>query len=286
MDFHLGIEFKVGKSFAFLKEINQSILDDQVVDLTNIDDFIFNALNLRAANGLSLIDNLTNDDFLVNRVENNSKPIFFAGKSLPVFNKFIKESYYIDTNIDTDDDGFSDRVLVQVTRPDTTNKVPVLLCADPYFEGTNEMEQNLNTIEGNLKEKSVTEFKTQKISNYPTAPAKIIKDGIKKPEHRSENQESNNIPLNDFFIPRGFAVAYVAGLGTRNSDGMRTTGDRAETLTYSKAVEFLSGNEKGFYTRYGEEKVTIQWTNGSVAMTGRSYLGTLLPLLQLKIPVG
>lgn len=282
MDFHLGLEFQLDHAIEFLQNSGQNILTDQSVDSNNLSKFIFNALNLRSANGLSLIDNLANDGF----IGIHKKTIIFAGKSLPMFDQFIKENYFVDTKIDTDGDGFSDRVLVKVTRPKTDEKVPVILCANPYCQGTNEMDNDLNPIKGDIALKKDFNYQEAPITEYPTMPERIIEDGVDQPTKSSSNQESSDFPLNTYFLARGFAVAYVAGLGTRGSDGMRTTGDRAETITYCRAITFLSGNEAGYYTKTGEKKVTLPWTNGSVGMTGRSYLGTLATAAATQNPVG
>ncbi len=286
LDFHLGVDFTLNKSIDFLNKTNQNILKEKKVSLNNLPDFIFNALNLRAANGLSLIDNLINDNFLINFEEKSSNSIFFAGKSLPVFHNFIKENYYIDTQIDTDEDGYSDRVLVQITRPTSSNKIPVILCANPYYKGTNEMNPELNSIKGDLKVKDVKTIKLNPISEYKIAPSKVVKNSDDKSFSYSANQESLDFPLNNFFLARGFAVAYVAGLGTRGSQGMRTTGDRAETITCCKTIEFLSGNEPGYINKNSKKQITLNWCNGAVAMTGRSYLGTLATAAATQNPKG
>ncbi|BDR58639.1 Xaa-Pro dipeptidyl-peptidase [Xylocopilactobacillus apicola] len=282
MDFNLGLEFQINHAIDFLKTSEQNILSESIVDESNIEKFIFNTLNLRSANGLSLIDNLANDGFL----KNINSPLFFAGKTLPVFDQYVRENYYLDTRIDTDQDGFSDQVLVEVTRPKTNNKVPVILCADPYYKGTNEMSEHLNSIEGDLFVKEPGVFKDLGMTDYPEAPTKNMINSLDQPTKRSANQATKDFPLNDYFLARGFAVAYVAGLGTRGSDGMRTTGDAAETITYCHAVKFLSGNEAGSKTRDGAKKIILPWTNGSVAMTGRSYLGTLATATATKNPNG
>lgn len=286
LDFHLGVDFSLNQARKFLETTNQNFLKETKVTQSNLENFIFNALNLRAANGLSMIDNLINDDFLKSDQGLPKQPKFFAGKALPVFQQFVKENYYIDTEIDTDHDGFSDRILVQITRPVSEVKIPVILCADPYYEGTNEMNSGLNSIKGELQEKTPGKIQLKPIEEYPPAPISKNANPANHAFIHSANQESNDFPLNDFFLARGFAVAYVAGLGTRGSQGMRTTGDRAETVTCCQAITFLSGNKPGYLNLTSNEPIVLPWCNGSVAMTGRSYLGTLATAAATQNPLG
>ncbi|KGO27915.1 hypothetical protein Q757_07325 [Oenococcus alcoholitolerans] len=40
-------------------------------------------------------------------------------------------------------------------------------------------------------------------------------------------------------------------------------------------IEFLSGKKPAFTEHQAQGSIFAAWSNGSVAMTGRSYLGTL-----------
>ena len=54
--------------------------------------------------------------------------------------QWIKESLWVETEFDSDGDGKTDRVFVDVTRPQQTEteglKVPVIYASSPYYAGT------------------------------------------------------------------------------------------------------------------------------------------------------
>src|SRR5690606_14387663 len=62
-------------------------------------------------------------------------------------------------------------------------------------------------------------------------------------------------------------------IGTADSDGCPTSGDRAETLATKAIIDWLNGRAKGFDA--SGEPVEADWTNGDTGMTGVSYNGTL-----------
>jgi X-Pro dipeptidyl-peptidase len=62
-------------------------------------------------------------------------------------------------------------------------------------------------------------------------------------------------------------------IGTFNSDGCPTVGDRVETLGTKAVIDWLNGRARGFDAA-GKE-VEADWTTGAVGMTGVSYNGTL-----------
>ena len=65
--------------------------------------------------------------------------------------------------------------------------------------------------------------------------------------------------LAEYFIPRGYAVARVSLRGTGQSEGCFGIGDEQERKDVAAAVEFLAAQP---------------WSNGAVALIGKSYDGT------------
>lgn len=65
--------------------------------------------------------------------------------------------------------------------------------------------------------------------------------------------------LAEYFIPRGYAVARVSLRGTGMSEGCFRVGDAQEREDLREAVEFLASQP---------------WSNGAVALIGKSYDGT------------
>ena len=80
----------------------------------------------------------------------------------------------------------------------------------------------------------------------------------------------------DYFLVRGYAVVEVGGLGTRGSEGLETCGADVETDAFKCVVEWLAKNSSRVAYTDKENNIQIKadWSNGNVAMTGRSYGGT------------
>ena len=81
--------------------------------------------------------------------------------------------------------------------------------------------------------------------------------------------------LNNYLAARGYAVVYSAGIGTKDSDGLQTCGSPEQTDAMKAVVEWLHGDRQAFTDRHSGTTIKATWCNGKVAMTGRSYLGTL-----------
>ena len=74
---------------------------------------------------------------------------------------------------------------------------------------------------------------------------------------------------------RGYAIVYAAGIGTKDSDGLQTCGSPEQTAAMKAVVEWLHGDRRAFTDRTSGQVIKARWCNGNIAMTGRSYLGTL-----------
>ena len=79
--------------------------------------------------------------------------------------------------------------------------------------------------------------------------------------------------LDNYYVPRGYAVVLGESIGTFNSDGCPTVGDRVETLGTKAVIDWLNGRARGFDADGNE--VSADWTTGAVGMVGVSYNGTL-----------
>jgi X-Pro dipeptidyl-peptidase len=79
--------------------------------------------------------------------------------------------------------------------------------------------------------------------------------------------------LDNYYVPRGYAVVLGESIGTFNSDGCPTVGDRVETLGTKAVIDWLNGRARGFDA--AGNRVRATWTDGTVGMTGVSYNGTL-----------
>ncbi|MFT8324293.1 Xaa-Pro dipeptidyl-peptidase [Oenococcus sicerae] len=294
LDFNSDLDFQLDEGRQFLLQTGQQILEEKLVTTDNVDRFMFNALILRSANGLSFIDNLVNDGLLKKNFRQQiPQPLFFAGKALAVFKNadLVNENVYIDTLLDTDHDGHNDLVLLTVTRPKKASalfKLPVILTASPYYYGTNDMAADVHSPKQDLAIKADYAFQTS--ADLDTSSVLPALSSGEKLDHgqfkKTTASGASSFPLNDYFLARGYAVAYYAGLGTRGSDGLRSSGGEDETIACCAAIEYLSGHRFAFISKKADASIMADWSNGSVAMTGRSYLGTLATACATRNPLG
>ena len=78
----------------------------------------------------------------------------------------------------------------------------------------------------------------------------------------------------DYFLVRGYAAIEVGGLGTLGSEGLETCGADVETDAFKCVIEWLTGDRAAYTDRTSNIEIKADWSNGNVAMTGRSYGGT------------
>ncbi|MEJ1318745.1 CocE/NonD family hydrolase [Latilactobacillus sakei] len=56
---------------------------------------------------------------------------------------------------------------------------------------------------------------------------------------------------------------------------MRTCGSPEETASTTAIIEWLAGNRRAYTNKTDRIEIKAWWCNQKVAMTGKSYLGTL-----------
>jgi X-Pro dipeptidyl-peptidase len=142
-----------------------------------------------------------------------------------------------------------DHVWVDIIRPKTKPgvKVPTIMDASPYF----------NTLgrgwEGHCKTPTTT-------ASTPTGTPGL---GCTKKSPFPEYYD-------DYFVPRGYAVALMDLRGTRNSSGCQTYGDRDEIFDAVDVVDWIADQS---------------WSNGKVGLTGGSYDGTIANGAAVEQPI-
>ncbi|MFC6175662.1 Xaa-Pro dipeptidyl-peptidase [Companilactobacillus huachuanensis] len=234
--------------------------------------------------GQTYLDSLASKGYFTKFYGKITKPMLFNGKTLPVFNphKLIREVVYVESPQDSDHDGKRDLLMAEILRPSETEKglkVPVLYTASPYNQGTNDEtgEKLTHNVNVSLTHKQPNNLQYSDIEykdNEQPIPAPRKIDGETKKAEQDFSRESS-YTLNDYFLARGFAVVYMAGIGTKDSDGFRTTGDPDETISTVAIIKWLTGQLPAFTNRTDNIRIKAWWSNQKVAMTGRSYLGTL-----------
>ncbi|MEH0417038.1 Xaa-Pro dipeptidyl-peptidase [Streptomyces sp. B21-083] len=167
-------------------------------------------------------------------------------ESRPVYSydNAIREAVWVDTGLDGDSDGKTDRVAVDIVRPREPaaqgRKVPVIMDASPYYSCCgrgNESQRKTYDAGGNVVQ----------------------------------------MPLfyDNYFVPRGYAFVGVDLAGTNRSDGCADVGGRSDVQSAKAVVDWLNGRAKGYTTRTGTDRAKANWTNGKTGMIGKSYDGTI-----------
>ena len=77
----------------------------------------------------------------------------------------------------------------------------------------------------------------------------------------------------EYFVPRGYAIAQPEMQGTGRSFGCPTTGGVEDTISIQATVDWLNGRAPGFY--HDGTPAVADWSSGNVGMQGVSYVGTL-----------
>ena len=234
---------------------------------------LYHLLNTRTKKGNTLIDQLVSDGLIA---EDNHYH-YFNGKSLATFSSHdvIREVVYVESRVDTDKDGLPDLVKVSVIRPRYDGQIPAVMTASPYHQGTNDKasDKALYKMEGDLEVKPahIIELEKPEVDFVePLGQAELVSESEEKLTHIN-----SSYTLNDYFLPRGFANLYVSGVGTKDSQGLMTNGDYKQIEAYKNIIDWLNGRCRAFTDHTRKREVKADWSNGKVATTGLSYLGTM-----------
>jgi len=234
---------------------------------------LYQLLNTRTKKGNTLIDQLVSDGL----ISEDNHYHYFNGKSLATFttHNVIREVVYVESRVDTDNDGLPDLVKVSIIRPRYDGQIPSVMTASPYHQGTNDKasDKALYKMEGELEVKlpHTIELEEPKLNLIePHGQAEVVSEAEEKLSHIN-----SSYTLNDYFLPRGFANLYVSGVGTRDSQGLMTNGDYQQIEAYKNVIDWLNGRCRAFTDHMRNREVKADWSNGKVATTGISYLGTM-----------
>jgi len=234
---------------------------------------LYQLLNTRTKKGNTLIDQLVSDGL----ISEDNHYHYFNGKSLATFSTHdvIREVVYVESRLDTDKDGLPDLVKVSIIRPRYDGQIPSVMTASPYHQGTNDKasDKALYKMEGELEVKPphTIELEEPKLNLVePHGQAEVVSEAEEKLSHIN-----SSYTLNDYFLPRGFANLYVSGVGTKDSQGLMTNGDYQQIEAYKNVIDWLNGRCRAFTDHTRKHQVKADWSNGKVATTGISYLGTM-----------
>ena len=252
---------------SFLKEVQFPI------EYGNLVENLYHLLNTRTVKGNLLIDQLVSDGL----IPEDNQYHYFNGKSLATFTSHdvIREVVYVESRIDSDQDGLPDLVKVNIIRPRYEGKIPAVMTASPYHQGTNDKasDKALYNMNVNLQVKEPHTIQVEE-------PQLELVDPVGSAQLVSETEETlthinSSYTLNDYLLARGFANLYVSGLGTKDSQGLMTNGDYRQIEAYKNVIDWLNGRCRAFTDHTRKRQVKADWSNGKVATTGLSYLGTM-----------
>lgn len=240
----------------------------------------------------------------------NGEPLFVNGVAQPIFpytsgvptedgysnvnSDIIRYSVYVETNYDTDGDGKLDLVkaLVQLPRAAAEGKYKAAAIYDarPYITGCTDngddrkftykegdLGYDLNSLYGSAKYQRVSD---REMSTMDAAEKAKAEEWYYVSPYESGSwgdfYDYEDLDWYDYFLVRGYAVVEVGGLGTRGSEGLETCGADVETDAFKCVVEWLAQNSSrvAYTDKKNNIRIKADWSNGNVAMTGRSYGGT------------
>ncbi|MCY7084661.1 Xaa-Pro dipeptidyl-peptidase [Streptococcus oralis] len=265
LDFNYLVDFEDAEQFR--KETEFPIVYGDLIEN------LYQLLNTRTKKGNTLIDQLVSDGL----ISEDSHYHYFNGKSLATFSTHdvIREVVYVESRVDTDKDGLPDLVKVSIIRPRYDGQIPSVMTASPYHQGTNvkASDKALYKMEGELEVKPAytIQLEEPKLNLVePIGQAELVSEAEEKLAHIN-----SSYTLNDYFLPRGFANLYVSGVGTKDSQGLMTNGDYQQIEAYKNVIDWLNGRCRAFTDHTRKRQIKADWSNGKVATTGISYLGTM-----------
>ncbi|MEU4834675.1 Xaa-Pro dipeptidyl-peptidase [Streptosporangium sp. NPDC023615] len=194
-----------------------------------------------------------------------------GNETQPVYSRAdaLTETVFVEVaGVDSDADGLPDRVAVDIMRPKETAsglKVPVVMEASPYYAGGNDVPNHVVDLDGS--DPAGMEYRRNKFDDLRDEMFGVEGLDVARAAAPFRGYYDN------YFVPRGYAVALVENLGSGRATGCPTTGLPNETAGPKAAIDWLNGRARAFDAE-GKE-VKAGWSTGNVGMIGVSYNGTL-----------
>ncbi|MCX5201902.1 Xaa-Pro dipeptidyl-peptidase [Streptomyces sp. NBC_00237] len=184
-------------------------------------------------------------------VNNETQPVFSRADA-------VYQQVDVETETDSDHDGRRDTIRMRILRPKETDaglKVATIIEASPYWGGGPDVPFHDVDLDGDGLPlgKRLGEARLPSLA----AAGPVTYGGY----------------YDNYYLPRGYAVAEVDNVGSGRATGCSTSGGRNETLGAKAAVDWLAGRAKGWDP--DGKPVEASWSTGDSAMMGISYNGTL-----------
>lgn len=231
-------------------------------------------------------------------------PVFENGLAQPVFpftdgktgekydpatSDIVRYCVYVESDYDMDGDGKRDlvKVFVQVPRSavEGSYKAATLFEARPYCAGVQEdgYDHMKEVAEKEYRKFDLADLDHKAAPRVPSGSASAMDLALKadpsdwyyKDKGSTNSMVYENIDSFNYYLVRGFAVIVSAGFGALGSDGFNYVGSEYERDAFKSAVEWIHGDRVAYADREGTITTKADWANGNVAMTGRSYAGTM-----------
>ena len=231
-------------------------------------------------------------------------PVFENGLAQPVFpftdgktgekydpatSDIVRYCVYVESDYDMDGDGKRDlvKVFVQVPRSavEGNYKAATLFEARPYCAGVQEdgYDHMKEVAEKEYRKFDLADLDHKAAPRVPSGSASAMDLALKadpsdwyyKDKGRTNSMVYENIDSFNYYLVRGFAVIVSAGFGALGSDGFNYVGSEYERDAFKSVVEWIHDDRVAYADREGTITTKADWANGNVAMTGRSYAGTM-----------
>ena len=196
------------------------------------------------------------------------------GVTQPVFPfaNAIEEVVFVESGVDSDGDGARDRIRIRISRPGETEsqgiKVPVVFEHSPYRGDLGGLPNHPVDVDRMPQEEAGGDAQA-------AASRRSATSARAEARARARAGAMPDLPgsLDNYYVPRGYAVVLGESIGTFNSDGCPDVGASGETLGTKAVIDWLNGRARGWNA--DGERVRADWTTGAVGMIGVSYNGTL-----------
>ncbi len=207
----------------------------------------------------------------------------------PATSDIVRYCVYVESDYDMDGDGKRDlvKVFVQVPRSavEGNYKAATLFEARPYCAGVQEdgYDHMKEVAEKEYRKFDLADLDHKAAPRVPSGSASAMDLALKadpsdwyyKDKGSTNSMVYENIDSFNYYLVRGFAVIVSAGFGALGSDGFNYVGSEYERDAFKSVVEWIHGDRVAYADREGTITTKADWANGNVAMTGRSYAGTM-----------
>lgn len=201
--------------------------------------------------------------------------------------EMIFEKVYVETSVDTDGDGKYDLIAVYIRRPASTlqgEKVPAIYVANPYMLSCNEdwyvphdVNQDIKAYPTqNIAESDIRYDFENETFTYDITEVRETEGFAETAPIEEGSVELECIdPVYEYFNRKGYASVFSGGLGTKDSEGFTLTGSREEIMAFKAVIDWLNGRCRAFTNKTDNIEIKADWCTGNVAMSAKSYLGTM-----------